>query len=194
MPYLLWLLATLVLGGAALLYLSRVSPEAIPAMLSGASTWLEGHERLVASLSALTVACFTIALFISTHLLWRSSKEGIRFTYDIGKDQMRCYVHVERAELTWGNRHGSNPSVMLIVKNTGQTPARWFHIVARSFVRPLEEDGTDKMSLYSEASRRPSRVLQKDGMLWVETAQNWPPHASHRRTFPKLNHRMVERT
>ena len=42
--------------------------------------------------------------------------------------QLRAYVHVERGEIRWGDQRAANPQISLWVKNTGQTPARWFGV------------------------------------------------------------------
>lgn len=81
-----------------------------------------------------------VATFISIWAVWLVRKT-LNATKEVGRDQARAYVHIERAELRWGNSQGDYPSFTLAALNTGQTPAKWFECGAVVFTRPLNEDG-----------------------------------------------------
>lgn len=60
------------------------------------------------------------------------------------RDETRAYVHVEEADLRWGNSHGDRPCIQLTVLNAGHTPAKWFMVRSKIIVRELTEDGFDR--------------------------------------------------
>ncbi|OJU36118.1 MAG: hypothetical protein BGN94_24690 [Rhizobiales bacterium 68-8] len=65
-----------------------------------------------------------------------------RIAREIGRDQSRAYLHMNSAEFTWGNEQGGHPIIVLTVKNTGQTPAKWFAVRYKVFVKALADDST----------------------------------------------------
>lgn len=68
--------------------------------------------------------------------------------------ELRAYVHVERAELRWGDRGGNNPSVFLFAKNSGQTPAKWFGASSLIFTTPDDEPiGIRSFSSFDRSQR-----------------------------------------
>lgn len=74
----------------------------------------------------------------ATHLALREANEAteaarkaVEVTEEGNRRQLQAYVHIERAEIKWGDIAGSEPRITLFAKNTGQTPARWFGIVAK---------------------------------------------------------------
>jgi hypothetical protein len=70
-----------------------------------------------------------------------AAERGIRVSREIGKDQSRAYVHIERAELSWGGRNGEAPSVHIVAHNAGQTPAKWFSINTTHFLTKTKKQG-----------------------------------------------------
>lgn len=83
--------------------------------------------------------------FPTTFISWlavRGVRSTLRETRNVGRDQSRAYVHIELAELRWGNSAGGYPSIVLYARNDGATPAKWFECRAAVFTRPLNVDGS----------------------------------------------------
>lgn len=55
----------------------------------------------------------------------RAAERSVDHAEKVMRAELRAYVHVERAEITWGHA-GARPILKLTAKNTGQTPAKWF--------------------------------------------------------------------
>lgn len=70
----------------------------------------------------------------------KAAERSIDHADQVMRNELRAYVHLDRAEITWGHG-GSRPLVKLFAKNTGQTPAKWFgakvKIVATETDQPL---------------------------------------------------------
>lgn len=80
-------------------------------------------------------------------LTFGETRETNLITKDIGQAQSRAYVHVEAVKLSWGNFQATRPQIILSVVNTGQTPARWFEVSTKSFIRELDDTGLDTEAL-----------------------------------------------
>lgn len=87
----------------------------------------------------------TFALVFTGWAAWaasraaRAAERSSAQAHDQMKIEQQAYVHVDRAELKWGNSGGTRPQIILWVKNTGQTPARWFGAQARLVTSPDDE-------------------------------------------------------
>lgn len=89
--------------------------------ISKSLEWISRHESAITAMSTFVMAVFTIALFRSTHLLWKSGKEH-------SEQQLRAYVFVDAAyiQLVYA---GGHIEAFIKIKNGGQTPA--YGITAR---------------------------------------------------------------
>ncbi len=78
--------------------------------------------------SAVTV----LALLLTGLAAWaaasaaRTANRALDQAETASRDELRAYVHIDGAELRWGDPQGSDPSITLFAKNSGQTPAKWF--------------------------------------------------------------------
>ena len=57
-----------------------------------------------------------------------AARRAVQVTEDGQRRELQAYVHIDRAELHWGNSQGTSPSITIHAKNTGQTPAKWFGV------------------------------------------------------------------
>jgi len=57
-----------------------------------------------------------------------AARRAVQATEEGNRRQLQAYVHVERAEINWSDMAASHPSITLFVKNSGQTPAKWFGV------------------------------------------------------------------
>lgn len=99
-------------------------------------------------------------------LILAETREAVRVTREIGQDQSRAYVHVNKAELYWGNRHAASPGVTLTVCNTGATPAKWFAISSRVIVSYWTEDGPPEDTVFA------SVPLPDEPFIWNAIGAN----------------------
>jgi hypothetical protein len=63
---------------------------------------------------------------------------NLNVTREVGRDQSRAYIHADRANFFWGNEAQTSPRVEIWVRNTGQTPAKWYEIRIKELVYPHE--------------------------------------------------------
>lgn len=112
------------------------------------SPWEETHAQwLVAIFSTVGVGVSVWAVILvrdtlsETRKAVKAADDAVIVTREMGKDQSRAYVHVDRAELRWGDDQAIAPSFRLYVVNTGHTPAKWFAYKGEVFTRKLDEDG-----------------------------------------------------
>lgn len=73
----------------------------------------------------------------------QKTSEAIVVSDRNSRDETRAYVHAEGADVTWGDRKAPVPIITVHVKNSGQSPARWFSARTAVFIRELNEDGVD---------------------------------------------------
>ena len=71
-----------------------------------------------------------------------AARLAVQVTEEGTRRQLQAYVHIERAEISWGTRNGGSPSVTLYAKNTGQTPAKWFGVRVLAVMTPSHTDPT----------------------------------------------------
>lgn len=91
---------------------------------------------------------FITALFAG--LAWRAGRDAVNVTRKIGKSQTRAYVHVVKAQFSFSG----DVDVVLAIKNTGLTPAKWFEVGAVSKVFPRGEGSQDWKSVdFSEVKK-----------------------------------------
>ena len=57
-----------------------------------------------------------------------AARRAVQVTEDGQRRELQAYVHIDRAELYWGDDRGTEPSIIIHAKNTGQTPAKWFGV------------------------------------------------------------------
>lgn len=113
--------------------------------------WVYAEDTLAQWLMVvLGIAATTISLvaLIWLRRTWHQAKSSadaawaaVAATRELGKDQARAYVHVDSAELRWGDSKASRPYVTFTAVNTGQTPAKYFECHATFFLRKLTADG-----------------------------------------------------
>jgi len=71
----------------------------------------------------------------------RATRDAGTTTERVGEAQSQAYVHVESAKFYWGSRELSAPRIILSIKNTGHTPARWFSIESEIVLGNLDPVG-----------------------------------------------------
>jgi len=116
------------------------------------------HKRAEGDLKAQkTMARFTfvmgltgvVGLFVgsfSMYLIWLTVRETRR----VGRDQSRAYLHVDEVEFYWGNEELEFPKIRAYIKNSGNTPAKWYQIRVKPHVYKFEEAATAHPSKWSE--------------------------------------------
>ena len=102
-------------------------------------------------------------------LIWRTfsaTKEANEIAKETGRDQSRAYVDIEKAELRLGSQAMSNPGILVYVRNSGSTPAKWFSIESAVSIRPVDLEASsisdlnlhDKFFLRWNAIAGPSQL------------------------------------
>jgi hypothetical protein len=91
---------------------------------SGLVKFADRYGNAINALSTLVMAIFTVGLFFSTHLLWKSGEKH-------SERELRAYVGVTDASI----QASKNPEQTLIkaemtIRNAGQTPAYDFNVIA----------------------------------------------------------------
>lgn len=82
-----------------------------------------------------------LAGIILIFLTWIATKQAVVASKDNAKDQTRAYVFVDEATFSMRT---SGKCIMLSVKNTGATPAKWFEVGSKSAAIPTgDELGAD---------------------------------------------------
>lgn len=81
------------------------------------STWIVGFGTIL----------LIVTLWL-TYKAGKSAQDAIEITRETGRDQSRAYVHVEATELHWRSKEMEYPEIYVTIKNTGQTPAKWFEV------------------------------------------------------------------
>lgn len=76
--------------------------------------WVEENSNLINAASTAIMAIFTVALFFSTHLLWKSGERH-------SARELRAYVFIDK--ILREMHHDSPFRVTVFVRNFGQTPA-----------------------------------------------------------------------
>ncbi|WP_371229392.1 hypothetical protein [Roseovarius sp. 2305UL8-3] len=71
------------------------------------------------------------ALLLGTLII---TQRMLRDTREIGQDQSRAYIHADKAQFFWGSNAMLNPKIVVSVRNSGNTPARWYQIRAKEFL------------------------------------------------------------
>lgn len=105
--------------------------------------------------SMVFVGIGTFLLTATLFLTGQANRAAIRVveeTKRIGDAQIRAYVHIHDAELRWNGRKMQTPEILLYAKNDGATPAKWFEIRCRCFVREYESRAT-AFSMLEDAKR-----------------------------------------
>jgi hypothetical protein len=114
--------------------------------------FIREYNAEIVTISTAIMAIFTFALFLSTHLLWKSGKEH-------SERELRAYVFVDNALI---NRIGINDHIEAVVRirNGGQTPAYNFNSRSAvwiddcpSYRFPVEEWKPSTISLGPESVR-----------------------------------------
>lgn len=103
--------------------------------------WLVG--RVVYMDDTLAQWIMMLATIAAAVLLLRTlwATQGIaRETTRIGEAQTRAYLSVEKVHFFWGNDKMERPRISVTIKNSGQTPAKWFKIRVRPIVYRLADD------------------------------------------------------
>lgn len=99
------------------------------------------QARVAFSQALLTVLalCFTGWAAWAALRAARAAENAVEQSRDQSKTAQQAYVHVERAELKWGDEAGGKPLITLWGRNTGQTPARWFGARVQVFLTEANE-------------------------------------------------------
>lgn len=114
--------------------------------------FIREYNAEIVTISTAIMAIFTFALFLSTHLLWKSGKEH-------SERELRAYIFVDNALI---NRIGINDHIEAVVRvrNGGQTPAYNFNSRSAvwidecpSYRFPVEEWKPSTISLGPESVR-----------------------------------------
>lgn len=105
---------------------------------------LENSAWLTVGLTGLGVALLWWTLSLTRETLreakeaTRAAQETVITTREVGRDQSRAYLHVDRVEFFWGNADMKAPRARIYVKNSGQTPAKWYRIRIKPTIIPLK--------------------------------------------------------
>ena len=75
-----------------------------------------------------------VAGIILIFLTWIATRQAVGVSKDSAKDQTRAYVFVDGATF---NMRTSGMCIMLNIKNTGATPAKWFEVGSKSTAIPI---------------------------------------------------------
>ena len=89
-------------------------------------TWAQtriGFAQAVLTLFALT---FTGWAAWEAGRAAQAAERAVSHADEVMRNDLRAYVHAERAEVRWGDSSGNSPLITLYAMNTGQTPAKWF--------------------------------------------------------------------
>ncbi len=131
--------------------------------------WNDTYAQWAGILVSVAAASFSAwAVFLvrdtlqETRRAVKAANDSVITTRETGRDQCRAYVHVDRAELRWGNNQAANPSCYLYATNTGQTPAQWFEYRASVFSRQLDEDGRVATTLQFDDIE----LFERDHIRW----------------------------
>lgn len=103
--------------------------------------WIMAVFAIVATGTSIWAVLLLRNTLVATRDAVRSADDAVTVTRELGEAQTRAYVHVESAELRWGNPKGEHPRVTFTAINTGQTPAKWFECHATFFTRKLTKEG-----------------------------------------------------
>lgn len=107
------------------------------------SSWLlkfvDRHDNVINALSTFVIAIFTIALFMSTHSLWKSGEKH-------SERELRAYVFpvsftIRNFQTTLSSRNSAPQriSAYVKIKNTGQTPAYKFTCQVKMTAGPFPQ-------------------------------------------------------
>lgn len=113
-----------------------------------------------ARISYVQSAVTVLALLFTAVAAWaagsaaRTANRALRHAEAASRDELRAYVHIDRAELKWGSPAGGVPSITLFAKNTGQTPAKWFGAQTTLVVGLIEGDDPRPLSDLQQAGRK----------------------------------------
>jgi hypothetical protein len=93
--------------------------------------WADDNHAVIEALSTFGVFVFTVALVISTLLLWKAGEKQLALAADTAQRQLRAYVNPDSitlwdgATLTPPQMNRANlPGIVLLWRNTGETPAK----------------------------------------------------------------------
>lgn len=105
---------------------------------------ISGEGQEVAARWQLWIAGIGTALLL---LSLKYTRDALKLTREIGRDQSRAYVQAKKAHAAWCG--GILPVITVTVDNRGQTPAKWFGyrcVVASSELpsRPFNRESVQK--------------------------------------------------
>jgi len=93
--------------------------------------------QLVLAIAGTGVLLYTIGL---NRKATDAAVKAVDATVNVGRDQSRAYVHLERAEFRIRPDNPYGPTLTLVVKNSGQTPAKWFELQYDTFILTVHDD------------------------------------------------------
>ena len=122
-----------------------------------------GMEKPLPASPDVWVAIFTFMLFISTtglglstYGVWRATRQSIVESKENSERQLRAYVCLVRASLT-GFSIGEIPSCVVVLENSGQTPAYKLHGARNMDIREIPLDS--QLPAFADSQSWPRRVL-----------------------------------
>lgn len=87
----------------------------------------------------------TTAGVIYVAMTLQATRDAVRVTREVGRDQSRAYVHVDKAELYLGNSSLERPRIILTIRNSGYTPTKQFSVAGVCvWYRETHEGGFDR--------------------------------------------------
>lgn len=81
----------------------------------------------------------------------KAARDAVQVTREIGRDQSRAYVSIENARIFTGIER-THPWIEVTVRNTGQTPAKWFSIGRCVFIRHDKDRSIDSYLTEADAT------------------------------------------
>ena len=92
----------------------------------------------VVSLTSAAGFCLSLVGLFLIYATLSKTSEAINVSEQNSRDETRAYVHADRADLFLGSPDVKWPSVVVTVKNTGATPAKWFSVVSATRLIPVD--------------------------------------------------------
>lgn len=103
----------------------------------GLNAWWRWDGSLITSSDTAAQWIMMVFSIVAALLLFGTliaTQRMAKDTRTIGQDQSRAYIHADKAHFFWGGSRNQNPRVEIWIRNTGQTPAKWYEIKAKECV------------------------------------------------------------
>lgn len=89
----------------------------------------------IIALFTIILAGSTIALWLSTHFLWKVTDKTLKHAEKTTERQLRAYMFVDGGSFSWSANHSAFRATV-VIKNYGQTPAYETEVYAKAALFP----------------------------------------------------------